>query len=87
LERVKAIDRLRSWVSAASDRALLRRSILTCLLVGAILTAINQGDRLLRGEFDTGMGWKIGLTFLVPFVVATISGAAVIKSRDDSRDP
>jgi hypothetical protein len=84
LERLTAIDRLRSWVSAASDRALLRRSIITCLIVGAILTVINQGDRLLRGEFDGAMGWMIGLTFLVPFVVATISGAAVIRSRDDS---
>jgi hypothetical protein len=57
---------------------------MTCLIVGAILTAINQGDRLLRGEFGAAMGWKIGLTFLVPFVVATFSGAAVIRSRDDS---
>jgi hypothetical protein len=39
---------------------------------------------LLRGEFDLTMGWKIGLTFLVPFVVATFSGAAVIRSRADS---
>jgi hypothetical protein len=84
LERLTAIDRLQSWVSAASDRTLLRRSIITCLIVGAILTAINQGDRLVRGEFDVAMAWKIGLTFLVPFVVATISGAAVIRSRDDA---
>jgi hypothetical protein len=82
LERLTAIDRLRSWVSPASDRALLRRSIITCLIVGAILTVINQGDRLLRGELDAAMGWKIGLTFLVPFVVATLSGAAVIRSRE-----
>ncbi|MGH2819086.1 MAG: nitrate/nitrite transporter NrtS [Actinomycetota bacterium] len=75
---------IRSWISAASDRTILRRSIVTCLVVGAILTVINQGDRLLRGEFDAAMGWKIGLTFLVPFVVATISGAAVIRSRGDS---
>lgn len=63
------------------DLASIGRS---CLIVGAILTAINQGDRLVRGEIDGAMAWKIGLTFLVPFVVATISGAAVIRSRDDS---
>jgi hypothetical protein len=84
LERLTAIDRFRSWISAASDRTILRRSVVTCLIVGAILTVINQGDRLLRGEFDAAMAWKIGLTFFVPFVVATISGAAVIRSRDDS---
>jgi hypothetical protein len=81
------IDRFRSWIFAASDRTILRRSVVTCLIVGAILTIINQGDRLVGGEFDVVMAWKIGLTFLVPFVVATISGAAVIRSRDDSNVP
>ena len=77
-------DRLRTWTTAASDRAILRRSVVTCLLVGTLLTFINQGDRLLRGEFDSTMAWKIGLTFLVPFLVATVSGAAVIRSRANS---
>lgn len=40
---------------------------------------INQGDALIRGEFDSTMAVKIGLTFVVPFVVATISGAAAIR--------
>jgi hypothetical protein len=81
---VTTIDRFRSWISAASDRTILRRSVATCLIAGAILTVINHGDRLVRGEFDVAMAWKIGLTFLVPFVVATFSGAAVIRSRHDS---
>src|SRR3990170_1257927 len=78
-------DPFRSWASAAADRAILRRSVVTCLIVGAVLTVINQGDRLVRGEFDATMAWKIGLTFLVPFLVSTISGAAVIRSRPSSR--
>jgi hypothetical protein len=81
LELLPLIDRSRSWISAASDRMILRRSVVTCLIVGAILTVINQGDRLLRGDFDAVMALRIGLTFLVPFVVATVSGAAVIRSR------
>lgn len=49
---------------------------------------INQGDALIRGEFDSTMALKIGLTFLVPFVVATISGAAAIRvqMRRDQAD-
>jgi hypothetical protein len=83
-----AVSRGRSWIAAATDRAILRRSVVTCLIVGAILTAINQGDALVRGEFDSAMAWKIGLTFLVPLVVATMSGAAAIRVhlRDDHRD-
>jgi hypothetical protein len=73
--------RQRPWLAAATDRALLGRSLVTCLLVGALLTAINQGDRLVRGEFSGSMAWQIGLTFLVPFVVATMSGAAALRGH------
>ena len=61
---------------------------MTCLFVGALLTVINHGDQLIRGELDTTMAWQIGLTFLVPFIVATTSGAAAMRSRyaDDPRD-
>jgi len=63
----------------------LRRSVVTCLVVGALLTVINQGDRLIRGELDATMAWQIGLTFLVPFVVATFSGAAAIRRHNEEQ--
>lgn len=63
----------------------MRRSVVTCLIVGAVLAAINQGDELLRGEFDATMAWQIGLTFLVPFVVATVSGAAALRRHTEDQ--
>ena len=69
------------WTAATSDRGILRRSIVTCLIVGSLLAVINHGDELIRGEFDSTMAWQIGLTFLVPFIVATLSGAAAIRGR------
>jgi len=84
-ERLIAIERLRTWKAATADRGILRRSIVTCLIVGALLTVINHGDELIRGEFDSTMAWQIGLTFLVPFVVATISGAAAVRGRATDR--
>ena len=35
---------------------LLRKSLVICLLVGTVLTAINQGNFILAGEFQ----WAIG---------------------------
>lgn len=52
-------------------RALLRRSTLTDLVVGAILTAINQGTVLIAGNFPAELLWKIPLTYCVPFCVST----------------
>lgn len=69
------------WIDALSDRTVIKRSLATCAVVGIVLTAINQGDVLLRGELTADLVWKIPLTFLVPFLVATVSSAATIRSR------
>ena len=50
---------------------LLRRSARTALIVGTILVGINQGTVLAAGEFPAALLWKIPLTYLVPFCVAT----------------
>jgi len=42
------------------------------LTVGTLLTAINQGDVLLAGQWTAELLWKIPLTYAVPFVVATL---------------
>lgn len=60
-------------------RPMLRRSLLTALVVGTILTAVNQGTVLADGEFPYDLYWKIPLTYCVPFCVAT--WGALINSR------
>jgi hypothetical protein len=60
-------------------RPMLRRSLLTSLVVGTILVAINQGNVLLGGDFPGSLAWKIPLTYMVPFCVAT--WGALINSR------
>jgi hypothetical protein len=58
---------------------MLRRSLLTALVVGTVLVAINQGNVLIDGEFPASLYWKIPLTYAVPFCVAT--WGALINSR------
>jgi hypothetical protein len=58
---------------------LLRRSILTALLVGTLLTAINQGAVILGGSASLSLVWQIPLTYCVPFCVAT--WGALVNSR------
>jgi len=61
------------------SRPLLKRSFLTALIVGTILTAINQGTMIADGDFPESLYWKIPLTYCVPFCVAT--WGALINSR------
>jgi hypothetical protein len=73
---------------ALTYRPVLRRALLTTLLVGSVLIAINQGDRLLRGEVTRGMALKMALTYCVPFAVSTSGalGAARLTPAADDRE-
>ena len=50
---------------------MLRRSAIVAVVVGTILTLLNQGDGLFSGDWNNALYWKIPLTYCVPFLVAT----------------
>ena len=65
---------------------MLSRSLVIALLVGTVLTAINQGNIIVQGHFPAVLVWKIPLTYCVPFCVATtgaILNARSVHSRSD----
>lgn len=62
-------------------RPLLGRSARVALVVGTLLVAINQGTVLAASAFPPELAWKIPLTYLVPFGVAT--WGALSNSRRD----
>jgi len=59
---------------AVQYRPMLKRSLVVGLIVGALQTAINQGNFIFVGELPAALAWKIPLTFAVPFIVATVGG-------------
>jgi hypothetical protein len=67
---------VRCLLCAAGDPTIARRSSLVALVVGSILTAINHGDAIFGGSWTPALAWKIPLTYLVPFLVATWSALA-----------
>jgi hypothetical protein len=50
----------------------LRRTLRIALVVGIVLTAINQADVLLSGHVGSGTYVKCALNFVVPFVVSNL---------------
>lgn len=56
---------------AIRHRPMLRRSLIVAVVVGTILTLLNQGDLLLVGSWKGALYWKVPLTYCVPFCVAT----------------
>jgi hypothetical protein len=62
----------------------LRRTVKIALVVGVILTAINQLDVILGGAATTGTWIKCGLNFVVPFVVSNLG---LLRARSAAREP
>lgn len=58
---------------------MLRRSLSVALVVGTVLTILNQGDTLFAGQWKSALYWKIPLTFCVPFLVATFGAMTNVR--------
>ena len=59
----------------------LKRNILIALVVGCLLSLINQVDILFSDPFTVLLATKLFLNFLVPFVVSFLSSAINRESR------
>ena len=65
-----------SFIQAATQKKTLFTSIRVALVVGTILGLINYGDRIfLHQNMTTVDSVKLGITYLVPFCVATYGAA------------
>jgi hypothetical protein len=65
-------------LATATRREVVVRSLKVALVVGTLLALINHGDRLVASSLDWEAAAKIGLTYLVPYAVATWSAVQTI---------
>lgn len=56
----------------------VRRSLVVAIVVGTALNLINQGAELVSGQGP--VLWKLGLTYVVPFLVASYGTYAAFRS-------
>jgi hypothetical protein len=64
---------------AVRHPSIVGRATRVALIVGTILTAINQGNVILSGHLVPELLWKIPLTFLVPYSVSTYSALGAVR--------
>lgn len=79
------MNSVRAWIRIALSPPILRRALATCAVVGVILTLANHGAEVFGGRLRPDHVWPIAFTFIVPFVVATISSVAVVRRPDAGR--
>jgi hypothetical protein len=59
----------------------LKRNALITMVVGCLLSLINQSGILFSDPFTVPLATKLSLNFLVPFVVSSLSSAINRESR------
>jgi hypothetical protein len=64
--------RVRELLAYCAQPEHLRRTTRIALVVGVILTLINQSGSLFGGHPDTVTWIRCGLNFVVPFVVSNL---------------
>jgi hypothetical protein len=63
---------LRGALAYCAGREHLRRAIRIALVVGLLLTAVNQLDVILAGDATAATWAKCCLNFVVPFIVSNL---------------
>ena len=82
-ENVKA----RSSLSLALEPSIVKRGFGYSIVVGTCLVLINQGDVIAQGGLTTGHALKIGLTYMVPYLVSTFASVQALRHRDAQPPP
>ena len=63
-------------IHEATRSEVVIRSLKVAAIVGTLLVAINHGDRLLSDHMSSTAWLKVGLTYLVPYAVATYAAVS-----------
>jgi len=84
------------WLRLAAHPATVRRALVTALIVGFVLIAINDGPAILAGQLNRQRIIQMCLTVLVPYIVSTVSSVATrrelasknpVSSKDKAGSP
>ena len=73
-----------AWLDTALATTTVRRSLRVAMVVGSILVAINYGDRIIAGTLGPLEFAKIGLTYCVPYCVATYAAVSALLAGKSS---
>ena len=74
---------MKSFLAAALEKGTVVMAFKAALVVGTVLAVINYGDRILVRHDMRALDWiKLGVTYLVPYCVASY-GAARHATRND----
>jgi class 3 adenylate cyclase len=69
------------WLRTAADRSVLRRCLLTALLVGTPVALISYGDAIFSANRDPALGVEVGLLYVALYVVSSAASVFTIRQQ------
>ena len=67
------------WRSAQRPEV-FRRCVVIAIVVGTLLTLVNEFDAILGSRSDPELAWRVGANYVIPFVVSNL-GAMGFDSK------
>lgn len=59
----------------------VRTACPTAVVVGTVLSAVNQGAALLDGQATVGTWLRIAINYMIPFIVASVGYLSARRTR------
>ncbi len=93
IDRVERPPVVPPWSTPAQACRLVLRGVTfnTCarvaLVVGTILTLVNQGSVILGGDATAATWVRVGVNYAVPFIVSSIGYLAPFRCRPEVDQP
>jgi hypothetical protein len=77
---------VRDAIATCARREHLRKTLAIALVVGTILTLINQADVIIGGDAKALTWVKAGLNYCVPFIVSNLGLLAGKRTEAETED-
>lgn len=77
---------LQRWFHVARTPSIIRRAMKVSVVVGTLLVFINHLPALWQGDCSRFRLFQIGLTYVVPYCVATWSSVAALLEKEKPRE-
>lgn len=76
------MKKVRKIIKIASNYSIIRKAILTSIIVGTILNLINQGNLIFTNQIAELSITKMSITYLTPFMVSLYSTTTALLRKD-----
>lgn len=71
-----------STLQLVAKPPVLKRAAVMAIVVGCVIAVVNHGDKIASNEMTAPDWIRVGITFLVPYTVSTLSSVLALREQE-----